>query len=116
MRHKVDLSLVLIGVALAKSERARVVAIADDVDGNAGDALRAIRDNDCAVFTQWLRNAGVTLEKGKDAIQSIVDTVSNDGKVRKARHVAAKVEMVATQSDIDVLRDVLRDALAELGE
>lgn len=113
-----DLSLILLGVALARSERSRVMVLTDNetVPEDVRAVLVAIRDKDVASLRRFMSQLGITIASGQDVIQAMIDKFVDDAKLQAARETVSLVRMAATQSDVDVLRSVLKDCLSKMGE
>ena len=73
-----DIELVLLGVALAKSERDRVLVLAPgSFTREVEPLIDAIRTQKPKVLAEWLADRGVVLEKGRDFVYATVARVSD---------------------------------------
>ena len=109
-----DLGLLLIGYALCKADRQRILdsvppgLLIKEID----DLLRSIRSNKPAVISDWCTARGATIEKGKDCIQAVIDALQGE-----RRHQQVKAVLARLNNDLKVLDSVsLAAKLRELAE
>lgn len=116
MSNSRDLSFILVGAALAKDTRSRVLAAIGPgmLDKDADSILSAIRDNDVQRVVTWMDARGASIEKGKDAIQAVIDAIVDATRSEKVRCILSTMRSTATVSDVAVIKEVLQDCLAKL--
>ena len=111
-----DIELLLLGIAIGKSERPRVLqAIGDGVlSQEFTGPLKSLRTGDPHDLTQWLVEHEVTLEKGKDVVQAVIDKVADWNERERLQNIckgltaASKLEHTADlkQRMINVLKEL----------
>lgn len=111
-----DLGLVLLGAALVKSERQRVLdsvavgalsrELEDLIDGFRTKRLDRVR--------HWLLARGVDVAKTGDAIAAVADVVNGEAKVRRLRASLAEVPLAAQIEDRSALVERLKKLLEDL--
>lgn len=114
--YRRDLELILIGAALTKGDRERVLSVfADFSFSKENDTmLRAIRAGDASVVAAWLNGLGATLSKGKDAIQAIIDAVDEQNKMERVRSICKSLRPAHNLKEVADLKQRLTDALSAL--
>lgn len=111
-----DLGLVLIGYALSKSDRQRILdsvppgLLIKEMD----DLLRSIRSNKPTVLSDWCETRGAILEKGKDCIQAIIDALQGEQRRQRVKSVLQRLGTDAKLLDPVSLAAKLRECAEEL--
>lgn len=111
-----ELSLILLGVALTKTDRDRVVSTCTPgtLHESVDPLIDAIGKNKRKPVVDWLQARGVTVPKGKDAIQSCIDAVVEDANERKAREMLSKLNFALHVEQVPELKARLRACLEAL--
>lgn len=114
--HQRDLGLLLVGFALSRSERDRVLdsvppgLLREECD----QLLQSIRMNDPTGLTGWCKARGATLEKGKDVIQAVIDALDQERRRQVVRGVVARLQTSVKLLDAQQLSKKLRECADEL--
>lgn len=116
--HRRDLELILIGAALTKGDRQRVLSVFEDFsfskEGGLNPMLAAIRKGDAEGVSNWLGERGATMANGKDAIQTVIDTVHDDNKIAMVKSICRGLSFAGSLSQLGSLKERLAMALNEL--
>ena len=113
-----DLGLILIGAALTKTkaERQRILdsipqlTLLHELD----KLLQAIRTNDPTHLAEWLAERSAKIEKGKDAIQAVIDAIHLERRRQKVRSVLSQLNMTQKVLDAATLAAKLRECAEQL--
>ena len=88
-----DISLVLFGMALVKSERDSILAalppgtLVTEVDG----LLTAIRDQNRQRIIDWLDSRGATVESGKDFRTAMLDAIWDEAERMRVKSTLREI-------------------------
>lgn len=113
-----DLGLILVGAALTKTkaERQRILdsvpqlLLVHEVDR----ILQSIRTNDPTHLSEWLANRSAKIEKGKDAIQAVIDAIHQERRRQKVREVLCQLNNASKMLDPPTLASKLRECAEQL--
>ena len=114
--YRAELELVLLGVAIAKASRQRVIdAFPTGTFSKTHDQiLGSIRSDDPNALLSWLSVRSAKPEKGEDVIQSIIHTIDRDNRHQKVKSICRSLDYASRISSVDELKDRLERALKEL--
>jgi len=113
-----DLGLILVGAALTKTktERQRILdsipqlTLLHELD----KLLQAIRTNDPTHLSEWLAERSAKIEKGKDAIQAVIDAIHLERRRQKVRSVLSQLNTAQKVLDAATLASKLRECADQL--
>lgn len=113
-----DIELLLLGIAISKSDRPRVLqAIGDGVlSKEFAGALQSLRTGDPHELTQWLVKREVRLEKGKDVIQAVIDKIVDWNERERLQRICKGLTAASKIEDTSELKQRMVEALKELEE
>lgn len=111
-----DLGLILVGHALSKTDRQRVL---DSVPPGlllreTDDLLNAIRNNSVEVLTVWCEARGAKIERGKDVIQAIIDALLAEKRRQAVKRILAQLNTSTKILHPGTLAAKLRECADEL--
>lgn len=105
-----DISLVLFGMALSKSERDPVLAAMPPgmATREIDTLLCAIRDQNRRVILEWLGERGAVVEQGKDFQQAMIDCLWSEAERVKVKGVLRELGFASKMLDAAALAERLR--------
>lgn len=111
-----DLELILLGLALSESGRAKVLSALSHGDWTReiNPLIGSIRDKSPKDLAQWLDSRGVKPEKGQEFVEAIMDTVSRDNAHQNVQRICRGLSNASRVGDITTLKNHLTNALQEL--
>lgn len=111
-----DIELLLLGVAIGKSDRSRVLeAIGDGVlSSEFTGPLRSLRTGDPHELTQWLIKHEISLEKGRDVIQAIIDKIVDWNQRERLQQICKGLTAASKMEHTSDLKDRMIAVLKEL--
>lgn len=114
--HRRDLELVLVGVALTKGDRQRVLAAlpAGAFGRETGELLESIRSDNPAAIRNWLDVRGAVLEKGRTAIDAAIHAVLERNKRERLCEIIQGLQYAAKGHTTEELQRQVRESLKEL--
>lgn len=118
-RHRRELELIAAGFALAQGGGKNIVtsslvrgSLAKDVD----DFVEGIRSGSGEPVINFLAVRGAVIEKGKHAIDAIVDAIKKQNAEDQIGRVCRRFNHKSTLEDLPSLISQVRDMLGELEE
>lgn len=116
--HLRELALILLGAALVKESRQRVIdsipsgSLVRDVD----KLLDSLRNNDYPVVKDWLASRGAVIENGKDGIQACIDAILGECERQRVMQIVKELEFYTRASLVErsKLAAKLRDCAERL--
>lgn len=114
--HRRDIELLLLGIAISKPERSRVLeAIGDGVlSKEFTGALQSLRTGDPYELMQWLVVREITLEKGKDVIQAVIDKIVDWNERERLQRICKGLTVASKIEHTSELKQRMIEALKEL--
>jgi hypothetical protein len=111
-----DIELILLGIALGKAERPRVLAAIGDgvLSKEFVGPLKSLRTGDPYELTQWLVTREITLEKGKDVIQAIIDKIVDWNERERLQRICKSLTVSSKVEHTSELKERMIKALKEL--
>lgn len=113
-----DLALILVGAALTKTkaERQRILDSIPQLTlvTEADKLLQSIRLNDPTHLSEWLAERSAKIEKGKDAIQAVIDAIHLERRRQKVRSVLSQLNNAQKVLDPTTLAAKLRECAEQL--
>lgn len=111
-----DLELILLGVAIGKAERTRVLtAIGDGVlSREFAGPLKSLRTGDPHELMQWLGSHEITLEKGKDVIQAVIDKILAWNERERLQQICKQLTAASNMEHTEDMKQRMIEALREL--
>lgn len=113
-----ELSLLLLGAMLVKSERKRILdslppgSLSDE--DKVETVVSSLRENKLDTLRAWLADRNCTIENGKDAIQAVLDAVSAENKRQRVKGICSQLSCAVKILDPDQLRIKLQQCIEEL--
>lgn len=113
-----ELSLLLLGAMLVKSERKRILdslppgSLSDE--DKVETVVSSLRENKLDALRAWLADRNCTIENGKDAIQAVLDAVSAENKRQRVKGICSQLSCAVKILDPDQLRIKLQQCIEEL--
>jgi len=111
--HLHELSLILLGVALTKTDRQRIVDAlpAGSLGNEVDDLIDDVRRKRSASLSCWMAQRGVQV--GKDVIDGILAAVTRERGEREIRAIVSELNYSRLE-DVSALKQRLADCLARL--
>jgi len=113
-----DIALVLFGLALSKSDRDFVLnslqpgMLVAEVDG----LIAAVRAKDAKPVHDWLACRGAAIERGKSAVQAMIEAIYADNEHQAVRRTIGELQYAVKIEDRTQLAERLRECAAKLDE
>ena len=118
-RHRRELELILAGAALAQGSANNIVtstlqrgALEKDVD----DFIEGIRRSDAEVVIRFLEARGAVIEKGKHALNAIIDEILKQNAEEAIRRVCRQFQRRGSVEELPAIIKQLKGMVEELEE
>lgn len=120
--HRRDLELILLGVVLVKQDGQRSAdgqRVLDSLPhGSYSKELEplfdAVRNANPYKMTVWLEERQAAIEKGKDAVQAVIDSIHQRNETEAICSIARTLSLLPRSQDKEQMKEVLRNALERL--
>lgn len=100
-----DLELILVGVALAKSERDRVLSLgAAAFTGECSELMDAIARNNPHPVMGWLKERGVVPEKGRDVIDMLIHRIADMNERERLKALFQRLSMCHANETVEQMK------------
>lgn len=121
-KNRRDLELVLLGVVLARHEGKRSEdgqrvldalphgSFTKEIDPLIG----SVRDTKPEKIIGWLTERNAQPEKGKDAVQSVIDALHSQNETEAICSIARTLSLLPRQNDKEQMKHTLKNALERL--
>jgi hypothetical protein len=110
-----DIELVLLGIAITKSERERVMILPDEAFSKEFVPLiSSIRKGKPADLFTWLRARGLSPEKGTEVIDLLVRHVSDMNDRERIKMILGALDVSTRIETVSELKARVRNALSQI--
>lgn len=117
MEGRRDIELILLGIAIAKSERERVLVLPDEAfTKELVPLINSVRKGKPAEFFKWLRERGLSPEKGVEVIDLLVRHVSDLNHRERIKTILGALSISAKIEELGDLKQRARTALLQIEE
>ena len=112
-----DIELILLGIAIAKSERERVLVLPDEAfSKELVPLINSVRKGKPGEFFKWLSARGLAPEKGIEVIDLLVRHVSDLNHRERIQNILRTLNYSSSIEAVDDLKTRVRNALLQIEE
>lgn len=117
MDKRRDIELILLGIAIARSERDRVLVLPDEAfSKELIPLISSVRKGKPTDFFKWLRERGLTPEKGIEVIDLLIQHVSDLNHRERIQNILRALNYSSSIEAVSDLKTRARNALLQIEE